>query len=720
MDRPTFSPFWHRVATTKPRLRPHVQVTRQHYRRGRWHVVHDPASNQFYRLNPVAHDFVASLDGARTVDEAWQLSLGKHADAAPTQNEIIELLSQLYSSNLLTIDASPEAEQLLRRNEDRASRRRKQQLASLMYLRIKVFNPDAMLDWLLPIFRPLLTRAGAVLWFALIIYAIWSILPEWHRLAGGFDQLSNPANWGWMILVYVVLKAWHELGHGIICKRFGGQVPEMGFLLMIFLPSPFVDASSAWTFDSKWKRALVGAGGMIFELTAAAVAALIYVHAPEGTLLREVCFYAMLTSSVSTLFFNGNPLMRFDGYFILSDLIEVPNLMNRSTMMLKFLAQRHLYRLENVRPPTASTSEALILLVFGIASLIYRVFLFVVITFYVLNIFFIVGLLLAVWSVALWFIGPIGAFVHWIASNSALADRRGRAVLTSLALAATVALLVGVLPLPDWRRVTGVVEPTRRSGVFVSSEGFVARALVRAGERVKEGDAIVVIDSPEIAAQIKLAEANIKSLQMDAAEARSKNDPPSESVAISQANVWRQSLDELRRRLGELVVRAPIDGVLVGTDPARLVGAYVQVGAPVCEVVGVEEKRVSATLSQGEASWLFELPPSSYTLRMRAVSDPWRVINGTGAVAIPAAQAELPHAALGAMGGGEINIRHNDPRGRSSQQEQFVVRIEADAADLRELAAGQRVYISASLPSRPLLQQIIDRLAKALQGRVNL
>ena len=119
MERPTFSPFWHRVRTLKPRLRPHVQITRQHYRGRRWHVVHDPASNQFYRLSPVAHDFVCLLDGTREIEAAWKISLAKFGDASPTQNEIIELMGQLYNSNLIAIDTTPETEQLLQRGKDR-------------------------------------------------------------------------------------------------------------------------------------------------------------------------------------------------------------------------------------------------------------------------------------------------------------------------------------------------------------------------------------------------------------------------------------------------------------------------------------------------------------------------------------------------------------------------------------------------------------------------
>lgn len=155
-ERPTFSPFWHRVRSMKPRLRPHVQITRQFYRGRRWHVVRDPSSNQFYRLNPIAHEFVGLFDGTRTVEEIWKIVLERHGDAAPTQGESIQLISQLYNSNLLSADVSPETEQLLRRGRERTKQKAAQQAIGIMYFKIRVFNPDRYLAWLEPILRPVL------------------------------------------------------------------------------------------------------------------------------------------------------------------------------------------------------------------------------------------------------------------------------------------------------------------------------------------------------------------------------------------------------------------------------------------------------------------------------------------------------------------------------------------------------------------------------------
>ena len=508
-ERPTFSPFWHRVRAMKPRLRPHVQITRQFYRGRRWHVVRDPSSNQFYRLNPIAHEFVGLFDGTRTVEEIWKIVLERHGDAAPTQGEAIQLISQLYNSNLLSADVSPETEQLLRRGRERTKQKATQQAIGIMYFKIRVFNPDRYLAWIEPLLRPVLNVWGFGLWALFVIFAMAQVLPEWETLKSGFDSAIAPANWGWLIVVFIVTKAIHETGHGVICKRYGGQVPEFGFMLLVLFPAPYVDASAAWALPSKWKRMAVGAGGMIFELFVASVAALIWKNSPDGSVVRQVAYNAMFTASLSTILFNANPLMRFDGYFILSDLLEVPNLMQRSMKMLQYLWKVHVFRLKNETPPTGSPAEATILVVYGVAAMVYRVFLFISITLSVMGRLFAIGLVLAVWTGVMWFVLPVGKFVHWLATGSSIADCRTRVIATSLASFALLFGAIGLIPFDDHRRARGVIESVEDTGVFFGTTGFVQAAHVRPGQFVREGDPLLTCSNDQMVAQLAQLEGQI-------------------------------------------------------------------------------------------------------------------------------------------------------------------------------------------------------------------
>ncbi len=721
-ERPTFSPFWHRVRAMTPRLRPHVQITRQHYRGQRWHVLHDPATNQFFRLGPVAYEYVQLMDGHRSVEDVWQMSLTRRGDDAPTQGEVIQLISQLYNSNLLAVDATPDIEQLLGRGRDRLKKTVQQQAIGLMYFKIKLINPDRILAWLEPILRPVLNRWGFIAWAIFLFAAIGSVIPHFDELRSGVESTLAPSNWGWIFTVFVVTKLIHETGHGVICKRFGGQVPEFGFMMLVMMPAPFVDASASWAFDNKWRRVAVAAGGMMFELFVASIAAFTWIATRSGgsPLLHQIAYNAMFTASVSTVLFNANPLMRFDGYYILSDILEIPNLMQRSTNMLKYLAERILFRVRDVFPPTSARDEQVILTVYGLGALIYRIFLFFSITLYVMGKMFGLGLVLAIWTSAMWFILPLAGFIHYLASSSKIAEHRARVIFTSLALTAVTLVLVGAVPFPDRRFGDGVVESPGRTGIFAAVDGFVSQAHVRPGDTVKAGDPLVTMTSRDLLAQLETSEAQIRETQSLESSYLTQN--------LAMAQIAREKIEALRKqvsfvkeRVEKLVVRAPRDGVVVGRDPSVAVGMFVKEGAPVCEIVDVGSLRVAAELGQTEGAWLFELPRDQFKVEMRTLSQIDRVVPGAIDRIIEAGQRDLPHPALGVSGGGVIENDPQDKSGRQTKRPNFRVDIAGDPSFAGIIGApGERVRIRFSLPRKPLLSQWVDRLQKIIQGRVNI
>ncbi|MBX3385370.1 MAG: PqqD family peptide modification chaperone [Phycisphaeraceae bacterium] len=723
-ERPTFSPFWHRVRAMRPKLRPHVQITRQRYRGKRWHVVHDPTSNQFYRLNPVAHDFVGTLDGSRTIDEAWKVSLSKFGDSAPTQNEVIQLIGQLYSSNLLSVDTTPETEQLLRRGRERVKKKAAAQAIGIMYFKIRMINPDRILTAVEPFFRPVINVWAFALWCVFLFAALAALTRAgaWPTLVGGFQDYIAPSNWHWIAVTFVVIKLWHELGHGVICKRYGGQVPEMGMMLLVLIPSPYVDASACWAFASKWKRIAVGAGGMIFELFAAAVAAFVWLSADQGSLTKQLAYNVMFTASVATVLFNANPLMRFDGYYILSDLLEVPNLAQRSNKMLQALCQKYLYRLRNVTFPSTLAGESTILVVYGVLAMMYRIFLFFTITLYVLGVAFAIGLLLAIWTASAWFIIPTGKFVHWLATSSQHGEHRQRSIGISLAMIAGVLILVGWVPMPDRRRGVGVVESLARAGLFTTSEGFVEEAHKRIGDRVEAGEAILTLSNPDLVAQRDAVESQIRENRVIERLALTQGEPGGAEIARERIRVLREQMEELNRRIDGLVVRAPQSGVIVTSNPELLLGAFIKRGDPVCEIVDTESVRVAAILDQRQAGWLAGLEPDSYKVEMRAVSDAHKLLVG-GRVSTPGAgQRILPGPALGFEGGGTIETERDDRSGRIAKRPVFTVYVEPKSPEalLASTLPGARVHVRFTLEDRPWLAQWWERLERELQGRVKL
>ena len=353
-----YSSYWYRVAGLKLRLRPHVRLFRHHYRGRDWHVLQDPATGRQHRFNQSAYCIIGQLDGNKTVQDVWQTSINLLGDMAPTQDEVIRLLGQLHTNDLLQSDIPPDSQELF----ERRNRRRhgwRQRFANPFALRIPVMDPDRLLVKWLPAARLLMSRLGLALWLLTVTFGLILATLHWPELTANLsDRLLTPENLFSLWLLYPVIKLLHELGHGFAIRRLGGEVHEAGIILLALAPIPYVEGSASAAFPGKWQRAGAAAAGMAIELFIAAMALVLWVAIEPGQ-LRAILFNVVVIGSVSTLLFNGNPLLRYDGYYILADLIEIPNLAQRSNRYLGYLAQRYLLGFDTATTPLRSVTAPL-------------------------------------------------------------------------------------------------------------------------------------------------------------------------------------------------------------------------------------------------------------------------------------------------------------------------------------------------------------------------
>jgi putative peptide zinc metalloprotease protein len=720
-DRPTFSQSWSRVSRLTPTLRPHVQIHRQLYRGEPWHIVHDPVSNNFFRLNPVAYHLVGLLDGRRTVDDVWRLTLDRFGDDAPTQNEVIGLLGQLNQSNLLRVDLPADAEQLLKRNRQRRIKHWTGQAMSILFLRIPLFNPDKFLEWMLPLFKPLLNRWTMVAWFVWIGFCLSQFLPHLREFMRSSTDVLAPANWGWMIVLFIVTKAWHEFGHGITCKRLGGAVPEFGIMMLVLFPAPFVDATSSWAFPDKWKRLLVAAAGMIFELALAGVAALVWVNSDEGV-VRQLAYNTVFLASVTTILFNANPLLRFDGYYMLSDLIEVPNLYDRSKKHLFWLVQRFAYGVRQAQAVATSRFEQGILTVYGIGASIYKVVVMLGIILFISNQLWTLGLVLAAWSLFAWLAFPLGKLVHWLATASLLHEHRPRAVAVTVLFAALVLGITGLVPVDDHRRAQGVIESSTSAEIAVQTDGFVDDVKVTNGQRVEKDQVLWVAGNPDLTASERELSAQIKSLELARRQGLG-TDIVEMKMNEAKLEALRKEHDEIAQRLDKLTVRAPVEGILVSSGfLEQLEGQFLKRGQVVAKVVDPSKLRVTALIDQAHNAAPFFTQIQK--VEVRTAGDIKRVVESKRMTFFNSGRNDLPHPALGYHGGGIIPTDQRDPHGQKSLTPQFEVWLDLPLHQMAtqihgQLPAfpGQRVYVRFTLPPRPLAVQWIHALRQMFRDR---
>ncbi len=260
------SPLWYRVANLKPQLRRHAEIRRHHYRGQRWYILQDRASGSAHRFSPAAHCFFAQMDGKRSVDDIWQAVIHQLGDAAPTQEQTIQLLGQLHANDLLQCELPPDGIELFNRHTQQKQGVVKQRLYAPLSIRIPLLDPQHFLDRWQHLARPLFTRTALVIWLAVITLAILLAGQHWSAITGDvINRVTSPQNLLLLWLTYPLVKLMHELGHAFATRVWGGEVHEMGVMLLALIPIPYVDSSAATAFENKGRRVVVGAAGMLVE-----------------------------------------------------------------------------------------------------------------------------------------------------------------------------------------------------------------------------------------------------------------------------------------------------------------------------------------------------------------------------------------------------------------------------------------------------------------------
>ena len=709
-EQSIFSESWYRIAGHRAALRSHVVVRRHYFRGERSHVLHDPLNNQFFRLSPAAYEFVARLRPERTVESVWHECMEANPEDAPGQEQVVRLLSQLHAGNLLMSDIPPDAAKVFERHRKRTAREVRGKWLNILFARFPLFDPDSVLKRMLPLLRVLFSIPGAVVWILIVGAGVKVAVDHGGEFVRHSADVLAPGN---LLLLYaatVIAKIVHECGHAAACRRFGGEVHVMGVMLMIFTPLPYVDTTSSWAFRSRWARALVGAAGMIAELPLAAVAVFVWAATGDG-IVHSLAFNVIFTASVSTLLFNLNPLLRFDGYYILSDLLEIPNLQARATRQLAYWVERYAFGMKHSTPVARSRREAIWLGVFGVAGTTYRMFVTGAILLFVAGQYLLLGLALATIGAIGWILTPVWRGMHYLAASPRLGRQRRRALLVSTGVCGGVAAVLFAVPASNHFRAPGVVEAVERSTVSTGVAGRLAELLVENGTAVEKGTPLFRLENPELALELSGAEA--QAVEAKAVRERALAESIADIEPIdARINSIAQLVAQLRVQQAALVIRAPHGGVWHGPMLANFRNAWLPRGTDAGEVLDTAAFRFSAVVSQEDASRLFA--PGTSTGEVRLHGNAGTVWNLTERQVIPAEKRELPSAALGWQGGGDVAISGRNS-GLETREGFFEVRALFPPASV--LTDGVSGAIRFDLPREPLGVQWVRKVRQLFQKR---
>jgi len=701
MDEAFLSQNWYRVAGLRPRLRRHARLYRTSFRGQIWYVLQDRGSGRFHRFSPSSYWIVSALDGRRSLQEVWDLACDQLDDPTLTQDEVIRLLGQLHACDVLLGDLPPDIGELGERGGRQRSGKMLMSFLNPLAVRLPLLDPDDFLTATLPLLRPLLSWAGLAAWLAIVGYGGFLALSHWQELTHNVvDRVLTASNLGLLALCYVCVKTVHELGHAYLVKRWGGAVHEIGVMFLVFMPVPYVDASDSLQFPSKWQRALVGAAGILVEGLLAALAMIVWTGAEEGV-LRAFAFNVMLIGGISTLLFNGNPLLKFDGYYVLSDLIEIPNLAQRSRQYIGYLVNRHAFGLKHVRSPATAPGEGAWFLAYGVGSFVYRLFITFGIVLVVSTKFFFLGVLMAAWSVILIFGWPVAKYAWYLLASPALRHHRGRAFAMTAGTLAGLALLLFAVPLPHRTIAEGVVWVPGDHIIHAEADGIVTALPVAPGSAVAAGAALMTLDDPLIQARVDMLDGYIDELRrrLLVQDFRDRN---AARVLQEELRAAEGDRDLTRARLADLTVRATAPGRLVVPEGEDVVGHFVHRGEVVAYVSDFRDPLVRVIVPESRSDLVRS---ETAALELRFASEPGRSVPAHVEREVPALSADLPSMALATEGGGRIALDPKQTGARARALSRYMhldLRLDGDT---RFRSLGERVHVRFDHGREPVAAQ---------------
>lgn len=692
-------PDWNQIAALTPRIQRHIALYPQEYRGDRWYVLHNKANDAPVRFNAAAYAFIGRLDGKLTIQENSESTQKELGEDAPTPQEMVLILAQLFSVGALSAGTPPSIKDFFDRL---LGNQAMVKTFNPLVLRFSLFDPDQLLNKLVVFIRPLFTSTAFLVWMFTVSAAALLAIVNLSALGAAFNRdILQPENFLGLAALYVVVKLVHEFSHAFAIKMWGGEVHEMGVSLLVLVPVPHVDATASWAFRDKRKRVLVSAAGIMAELFIAALAMFVWLSVEPGK-VKDTAFSLALIASISTVLFNANPLLRFDGYYMLQDYVEIPNLATRSSRYYLYLIQHYLFGMQQATSPQTAEGEHRWFIFYGPAALIYRLMVMAAIAIFLIQEYLIIGIALAAWAISVQLLMPIVRGTLFVMRGPRLAESRVRAMSVSFAVVAVMVVALGFVPFSLTTRADGVVWVPDQARVFAETEGFIEQLSVSSGDQVEPGDVLVEMRNPVLLSRLAVLDARRSELL-----ARRWSEQFSEQVqaqiSSSELETVEYELESLRQQVEGLQVKSQVSGTVVLLAESSLDGIYLSQGQLLGYVSKKDRLIVRAVVSQSDIGLLRRNVDS---VEVRLAENRGHSIDAWIIRETPAASLELPSAALGTTGGGNIAVDRLTQEADASKALEKFFQVDLELSKgVNVSGLGERAYIRFDHGSEPIALQ---------------
>ncbi len=542
-------------------------------------VIKEPLGQKYYQFPPHVYYLLTQLNGHRTIEDLIEGFHREHAPKRITRSELQQLLTRFHRDGLVISAVSGQGKELLKRGRKNAAMEKVTSLSNILAVRWRGFDPERILNFLDRWVWWLFTPTAIVLTLMTAMIALTSVMihfEEFQSRLPGFDQFFDPRRWLMFAGVLAVTKMLHEFGHGLSCKRLGGECHEIGFMLLVLTPCLYCNVSDSWRLPNKWHRAAIGAAGMYVEVILATIATFVWWYVEPGW-IQDLCLQVMLVSSVSTVLFNGNPLLRFDGYYILSDLLEIPNMYQKSTKALTTLLGRHWLGLEIPDDQLMPTNRPWAFALYTVAAFCYRWFILASIIIFLTRWLEPYGLDSVGKGIAIF---AAGGMLFWpgykLFRYMSVPGRMHQIEKPRFAIISLIgALLISAIlfiPFPHELRCSLVMVPQSMETIYVEEPGLVNAVAVKSGDVVEPGATLATLENLDYSLALEEARGHLqdkiaekKILQSSAANAQFAN--LLDQVASVEAEIrnLKRFVQDVENRMKKLEIRSTIAGTVLET-----------------------------------------------------------------------------------------------------------------------------------------------------------
>ena len=694
-------------------------------------VIEDTTRDKYYRIGEREYTLLTRLDGQSSLAAIIGQIKQNDPHCSLTDEQVLEIGRWLLTTGLGHLTSHPTHGEVER--EQAHQLRTRLGWLNPVSLKFKLGNPDRVLDTLLPFCRWMVGPVGAVLGAMVAFYGGMVLITEWDRFAADMQGILGPDRWWLLLVVWLGLKGFHELAHGLTCKKYGGHVREWGLLFILFAPmGAWVNVTSSWKFPSRWQRIHVAAAGMLCEIVLAGMAAIAWERCEPG-MLRYALQNVVISASVVTILFNLNPLMRFDGYFILSEWLRIPNLAGRGQQAVTRQWQQVLFGIPQATGSQRS-AERLIVPVYGWAALYWRLLTGVGILIACSTLLHGFGLVLAFACGVMTYAWPMLRTVRQLGAGL----RVGKASLWRMSTGLLVAggvlyALFTVVPWPGHVIGHGVIDYAQRSPVRAEASGFVRQVEIEAGDTVTSGQPLFSLENPELQAEASILLAQLNEARDRASYFLAEGSITAWKTEAERITALTARAEDVQRRIEGLRILASGNGRVLGHDLQMLQGQWVERGTLLCEIGQDASKELIFALAQQDIEVQVQdnaetAPAYSPSLENQAA----RIIPAgdtplswpiTLRDVLPTAEWSPPHPALSAHLGGPLAVQMISERQSQSPHwqlvsPQIVGRVPLDPQQSLALRSGERVTIQLDRPKTPFGMHLLRVTTEWFEERV--